>query len=269
MRDAGRLCCSRARSSARRRWGSTVIAADGRALGETRCAPRRDLADVGARTRRARRTGAGGARHGALGCAHHAARSSARRVACPDPVLRGTRLGRASSGSPPGTRTRRFRRGEVDLPRRRPGRRPVRHRQRRGEDLGPVRIGRGGDPHDAPRGRRLRRAGPARRRAAIGQGRGPRRDRDGRPAARPVPRAGRHRTGHPRRAPRLAGGRAPPPDDPRRGAAFPRHDRAAGGASRPACGRIRATPIPTGRSTCGRASPRPSWPRWSAARARA
>ena len=95
-------------------------------------------------------------------------------------------------------------------------------------------------------GRLLRRAGPARRGAALGDGGRDRADRDLDPAARPVPRADRDRAGDARGAPRDARRGGPAPHQPRRGAPLPRHHRAPRVAPRPPRRRDRATPLADG-----------------------
>ena len=133
-----------------------------------------------------------------------------------------------------GTRTRRFRRGEV-----------IFHAGDPGDALfiivsGEVKIALPSETGDEAiiatpaAGRRLRRARAAGRRGAVGHRDGARGHRGRRPAARQVPRADRDRAGGPRRPAGVPGRRAATAHAPCRGAPLPRHDRARGGAARPA-----------------------------------
>ena len=117
-----------------------------------------------------------------------------------------------------------------DLPPGRSGRLAVHHRVGLGQDRPAVARRRGGRDHRHPGPRRLlRRAGAARRRAALRDGRRDRADRDARPAARRVRRSSSTTEPSLRRA-LLAGARrrAAPADRPRRGAPLPRPARPPG-----------------------------------------
>ena len=248
---AGTACCSRARSGGGGRAGR-AHRVDG-------------IAGVGADGPRRRRDGrhlsaADGHRDdarcdglGALPARRYDARDMlARRplvdVAGRRPVLRRASTPPPSSGSPPGCGPRRFRRGEIDLPRRRPGRRAVHHRVRaRSRSRCRPRPATRPSSSTLATGRRLRRAGPARRRARARRRRPPSsatetvvlpRDRfreliATEPAIRDALLAS------------LAGGAAPA-DQPRRGAPLPRHHRPPGRAPRPAGRRGRHRSLPDG-----------------------